>query len=162
MDKVRGETKLLHRTFVLGIGAKGLFGAVEIIGAVLSFVISPMQIHAFAHWLTAKEIQEDPHAVIAQFILHVGTSVNLSQTHYVAIYLAIHGLVKVLLVWALLRDKRWAYPWMLVALIAFIATQAWQMVTGFTWGIAFLTAFDVFILWLTYREWKLHPDKRVN
>ena len=160
MKKVRGETQLLHRTFVLGIGAKGLFGAIELIGAVLSFVISPAQIHAFATWLTAKEIQEDPNAVIAQFILHLGTSVNLSQTHYVAAYLFIHGLVKVLLVWALLRDKRWAYPWMLVALIAFIATQTWQLVTGFTWGIALLTAFDVFILWLTYREWNLHPDRR--
>ncbi|MEY2946000.1 MAG: hypothetical protein RL243_774, partial [Actinomycetota bacterium] len=55
MKKVRGETQLLHRTFVLGIGAKGLFGAIELIGAVLSFVISPAQIHAFATWLTAKE-----------------------------------------------------------------------------------------------------------
>lgn len=159
MKRVRGETQLLHKTFMLSIGAKGLFGLVEIIGAALSFVISPAQIHAFAHWITAKEIQEDPHAVIAQFLLHVGTSVNLSQTHYVAFYLGIHGLVKVLLVWALLRDKRWAYPWMLVALIAFIATQTWQMVTGFSWGIAFLTAFDVFILWLTYREWNLHPSR---
>jgi len=162
MRRVRGETQLLHRTFLLGIGAKGIFGLLELLGAVLSFVISPAQIHAFATWVTAKEIQEDPKAVIAQFILHLGTSVNVSQTHYMAIYLGIHGLVKVLLVLALLRDKRWAYPWMLVALIAFIATQTWQMVAGFTWGLAILTAFDVFILWLTYREWNLHPDRKVK
>lgn len=162
MKKVTGETQLLHRTFMLSIGAKGLFGLVEIIGAVLSFVIQPAQIHAFAVWATAKEIQEDPHAIVAQFLLHLGTSVNVSQTHYMAVYLLVHGLVKVVLVWALFRDKAWAYPSMLIALIAFIATQTWQLATGFTWGVGLLTVFDAFILWLTVREWKLHRAKRVN
>jgi len=159
MKPVRGETTLLHRTFVLGIGAKGLFGAVELIGAVLSFIISPAQIHAFAVWATAKEIQEDPHAVIAQFLLHLGTNVNVSETHYVALYLALHGLVKVLLVWAVLTDKRWAYPWMLGALAVFIATQTYQLIQGYSLGLLLLTLFDVFIVWLTWREWRLHRIK---
>jgi len=157
MKLVRGETQLLHRTFMLGVGAKGVFGAVELIGAILSFVISPAQIRAFAIWATAKEIQEDPHAVIAQFLLHLGTNINLSQTHYVAAYLMLHGLVKVILVWAVLRDKRWAYPWMLAALAIFIGTQTFQLLQGYSLGLLLLTLFDVFIVWLTWREWRLHP-----
>lgn len=159
MPRVKGETQLLHRTFVLSIGAKGIFGLVELIGALLSFLISPAQIHAFAVWATAKELQEDPNAVVAQFILHLGTSVNIHETHYVAIYLALHGLVKVILVWAVLREKHWAYPWMMIALLAFIVTQIVQLFGGFSLGLFLLTAFDIFILWLTFKEWRLHRSR---
>jgi uncharacterized membrane protein len=157
MRRVAGETQLLHRTFMVSIAAKGIFGFFEIVGAVISFLISPAQIHAFAVWLTHKELQSEPNNVLAQFILHLGTGINTSETHYVAIYLLLHGLVKALLVWALLADKRWAYPWMMAALGIFIGTQTYQLFTGFSLGLLLLTLFDIFILWLTWRESKLHP-----
>jgi len=156
MKLVKGETQLLHRTFVLSVGAKGIFGALELLGAIASFVISPAQIAAFATWATAKEIQEDPNAVVAQFILHLGTHIDLAQTHYVALYLALHGAVKVVLVVSLVKQLRWAYPAMFVALALFIVTQVVQLSSGFSTGLALLTAFDIFILALTWREWRLH------
>lgn len=160
MRRVRGETALLHRTFILGIGAKGIFGLFEVLGALLALLITPAQLHSFFTWLTAEELREDPRAFVAQFVLHLGNSINLSQTHYVALYLAVHGVTKVVLVLALMRGKNWAYPWMLVALAVFIVTQIWQMIASFTWGMLALTLFDGFILWLTAREWKLHRASR--
>lgn len=160
MKKLRSETDLLHRTFVLSIGAKGLFGLFELIGAVGAYFISPAQIQSFTHWLTAKELQLEPNNVIAQFILHLGASATTSETHFVALYLIIHGLTKVVLVWALLKDKQWAYPWMMVALVLFIVSQSIDLIASFSLGILLLTLFDVFILWLTWREYKLHKKAR--
>jgi len=67
--------------------------------------------------------------------------------------LLLHGVVKVVLVAALLRDKIWAYPWMITFLIVFIVYQIYRMTFAFSIGLLGLTVFDVVVVWLTYREY---------
>ncbi len=64
-----------------------------------------------------------------------------------------HGVVKIVLVTALLRNKLWAYPWMIAFLIAFIAYQVYRMTFAPSVGLVALTIFDAFVAWLTYREY---------
>jgi hypothetical protein len=60
--------------------------------------------------------------------------------------------VKVTLVIALLRNKLWAYPWMIAVLVAFIAYQVFLIVLSPTSGWIAPTVFDVLIVVLTWRE----------
>jgi uncharacterized membrane protein len=80
---------------------------------------------------------------------------------FAAIYLLLHGVVKVVLVAAVLKDKLWAYPWMIAFLLAFIVYQGYLLVVAPTVGIAALTAFDIFMVWLTYREYGRRRGARV-
>ena len=70
-----------------------------------------------------------------------------------AAYLLTHGLVKIVLVGALLRNKLWAYPWMIAVLVAFIGYQLYRIAVGPTAGMVALTIFDAVIVWLTRREY---------
>jgi uncharacterized membrane protein len=70
-----------------------------------------------------------------------------------AIYLLTHGLVKVVLVTALLLNKLWAYPWMIVVLLLFIGYQLYRIALQPTAGLIALTVFDVAIVALTWREY---------
>ena len=76
-----------------------------------------------------------------------------SSLQFGAAYLLLHGVVKIALVAALLRDKIWAYPWMLVFLIVFIVYQVYRMTFAFSIGLLGLTVFDLLVVWLTYREY---------
>ena len=72
-----------------------------------------------------------------------------------AIYLLSHGISKVILVALVLRNRLWAYPWLMGLLGMFIGYQLYVMVfVTFSWGLAALTAFDVLLVWLTWREWR--------
>jgi uncharacterized membrane protein len=71
-----------------------------------------------------------------------------------AVYLLSHGVVKVVLVAALLRNELWAYPWMVAFLGVFIAYQAYRLSLGPSLGLAALTVFDAAVAWLTYREYR--------
>jgi uncharacterized membrane protein len=71
-----------------------------------------------------------------------------------AVYLLAHGLVKVVLVAALLRNQRWAYPWMIGFLGVFIGYQVYRLRLQPSVGLAALTVFDAVIAWLTYREYR--------
>ena len=160
MSKTAPRTTLLDRVFQVSLTVKGLDGVLELVGGVLLLLVSPRQIGDLARLLTQHELIEDPGDVVANTMLHFTNGLSVSASFFGAIYLLLHGAVKVVLVWAVLRDMLWAYPWMIAFLIAFIAYQSHQIVLNFSWGLLLLTAFDIFIVWLTWRAYGIHRARR--
>lgn len=156
-----GEPRLtlLDRIFFISLILKGLDGILELVGGTLLLLVSPAQIGAFARFLTRSELSEDPHDPIANALVHWTSGVSVSASLFGAIYLLLHGLVKAVLVWAVLRDRLWAYPWMIVFLLIFIGYQSYQIAVAFSWGLLVLTAFDVFIVYLTWHEYGIHAAR---
>jgi uncharacterized membrane protein len=144
---------LLERAFAVGIILKGLDGALEVVGGLLLLVVSPGTIDQVSRALTQHELSEDPHDFLATHLLHAAGSLTGSSLRFGAAYLLLHGVVKILLVTALLRDKIWAYPWMIAFLVVFILYQVYRMTFAFSIGLLGLTIFDGVVVWLTYREY---------
>lgn len=156
------DRTLLDITFRVSLVLKGLDGALELAGGILLLVVSPAQMGVLARLLTQHELSEDPNDLVATALVHLAGTMTVSATLFGAIYLLLHGLVKVVLVWAVLKDKLWAYPWMIAFLLLFIAYQSYEMVLAFSWGMALLTAFDIFIVWLTAHEYRAHRARRTG
>ena len=150
----------LDRAFVVGIVGKGLNGMAELLGGLLLLFLSPDQIqHVAASW-TRGELSEDPHDFIATHLLHTANGLTGHAVLFGAAYLLAHGLVKVVLVVALLLNKLWAYPWMIVVLLVFIGYQLYRIGLSPTAGLIALTAFDMVIVALTWREYLLQRRER--
>ncbi|MFL5513355.1 MAG: DUF2127 domain-containing protein [Gemmatimonadales bacterium] len=145
----------LDRVFEIGIIAKGLNGAVELLGGLLLLFVSPAWIHHIAVLLTRVELSEDPHDFIAMHLLHTTSGLTGNTVLFGAVYLLTHGAVKVVLVVALLLNKLWAYPWMIVVLLLFIGYQLYRIILAPTAGLIALTIFDVVIVLLTWREYRV-------
>ena len=152
--------KLLDRTFFVSLIVKVLDGVVELIGGVLLLVVTPDQIRAAVAAITRGELAEDPHDLLANLLVRYAGELNVSATLFGAVYFLAHGLVKVLLAGAVLRDKIWAYPWLIAFLVAFIGWQGYDLVVHFTVGLLLLTLFDAFIVYLTAREYARHKALR--
>jgi uncharacterized membrane protein len=150
----------LDRVFAIGIIGKGLNGAVELVGGLLLLFVSRDQIHRGVVALTQGELSEDPHDVIAVHLLHTANGLTGNAVLFGAAYLLAHGIVKVALVVALLLNKIWAYPWMIVVLFLFIAYQIYQIVLQPTVGLVALTIFDLAIVALTWREYQQQRRRR--
>jgi uncharacterized membrane protein len=150
----------LDRVFEIGIIGKGLNGAAELIGGTLLLFSTPARIHYVLAALTQGELSEDPHDFVATHLLHTGSGLTGNALLFGAIYLLAHGTVKVVLVVALLLDKLWAYPWMIIVLILFIGYQLYRIALHPTVGLVALTVFDVVIVLLTWREYKQQRRRR--
>ncbi len=151
---------LLDRTFEVSIIAKGLDGLLELIGGLLLLLVTPATINRIVTAITQHELSEDPHDLIAAHLLHISNGLTGSTVHFAAAYLLLHGIVKVVLVVALLRNKLWAYPWLIAFLVVFIAYQLYRIaLTPTAWLIA-LTVFDAFVVWLTWREWRKQLNRK--
>ncbi|SEF11389.1 Uncharacterized membrane protein [Arthrobacter alpinus] len=159
MVKSATGSSLLGKTFKISLVLKGLDGVLELVGGILLLLVSPAQVGSLVQNLTQHELSEDPHDLIATTLVHLAATMTVSATLFGAIYLLLHGLVKIVLVWAVLKDKLWAYPWMIAFLGVFILYQSYELVVSFTWGMVFLTAFDIFIVWLTAHEYMAHRSK---
>ncbi|WP_426517546.1 DUF2127 domain-containing protein [Diaminobutyricibacter sp. McL0618] len=152
--------RLLDRTFFIVMIIKGIDGVLELIGGLLLLFVTPAQIGYLAHLLTQHELSEEPHDFIANSLLHFTNGLNHSATLFGAIYLLLHGAVKVVLVWAVLTDHLWAFPWTMAFLAVFIVYQTYKLIVAFSWGLVALTVFDLFVLALTWREYGLHRARR--
>jgi uncharacterized membrane protein len=145
----------LDTTFKIGLVLKGLDGILEVAGGILLLFLSPHAIEHIVRTLTAHELSEDPHDLIARYLLHTASHLTTSTTLFGAIYLLSHGAAKIVLVALVLRDKLWAYPWLIVLLLAFIAYQIYQITfVHFSIGLTALTFFDAVLVWLTWREYQ--------
>ena len=150
----------LDRVFAVGIVGKGLNGAVELVGGLLLLSVTPDRIRQLAASWTYEELSEDPHDLIATHLLHTAHGLTGPAVLFGAAYLLVHGLVKVVLVVALLLNKLWAYPWMIVILLLFIAYQLYRIVLDPTAGLIGLTIFDAVIVGLTWREY--HQQRQAH
>lgn len=152
-------SRRLDRVFRVSVAIKGLDGVLEVIGGALLLVLSPSSIDRLARTLTQHELSQDPNDFVARHVLHATGGLRHGTAIYAGVYLLSHGLAKVAVVVAVLRDRLWAYPAMIALLGAFIIYQLYRLAHEVTIGLIVLTIFDAFVLWLTWREYQAHRQR---
>jgi uncharacterized membrane protein len=154
------KAALRELLFRAGVLLKGLDAVLEIAGGIALWAISPGMIVRWVGLLTQDEIREDPHDLVANALRHAASHFSLAGEHFVAIYLLGHGLVKIFVVGALLRNKLWGFPLAFVIFGAFIAYQLYRFTLTGGMGLIALSAFDLIVvalIWLEYRAVKAQP-----
>ncbi len=144
----------LHVAFEVGVILKGLNGLLELVGGALLLAFPPSAIEKFIVGLTNNELSKDPNDVIATHLRQAAHSLSANDQLFAAIYLLSHGVIKALLVYALLRGKLWAYPWAIGVFAAFGVYQIYRyFISQSGWLIA-LTVLDAIVILLTWFEWR--------
>ena len=148
-------SSILDKVFEGGIILKGISGTLEFIGGALLFFVSPASIHDFIVFITQKELLTDPHDVVANLLLTSTQHLGGSRA-FLVIYLWIHATIKLIAVIGILKNQLWAYPFSLITLGALMLYQVYSIVfVSVSIGMVLLTIFDIFILWLILREYKI-------
>jgi uncharacterized membrane protein len=155
-----GGTTALDRVFRISLILKGLDGILELVGGVLALIISPTHLSGIVRALTQHEFSEDPQDFIANHLIRFADSLTVSADLFGAIYLLLHGAVKVVLVFAVVRDKLWAFPWMIAFLLVFIVYQTYELTINFSLWLLALTLFDGFVMALTIVEYHKRRAER--
>jgi uncharacterized membrane protein len=151
---LQDRARLRELLFRLSVLLKGLDALLEILGAIALWLISPGFLASAVHLLTQDEIAEDPHDLVANWLRHAAARFSLSSEHFMAIYLLAHGIIKIAIVAALLRNRLWAYPVAIFVFTGFIAYQLYRFTLTGGIGLILLTLFDLILIaliWLEYR-----------
>jgi uncharacterized membrane protein len=148
------KAHLRERLFRVSVLLKGLHAGMEVVAGAALFAISPDVILRVVALLTQDELTEDPHDRIANYLLNAAKHLSIGSEHFAAIYLLGHGVVKIGLVIALLKDKRWAYPLAIIVFGAFILYQLYRFTFTHGLGLIALSLFDIVVIWLIWLEYR--------
>ena len=148
------RSTLRETLFRLSVWLKGLDGALELLGGVALYGVRPASIINLIALLTQDEITEDPRDLVAIYLRHAAAHLSVHGTHFLALYLLVHGIIKVALVQALLRRKLAAYPLAGIAFAAFIVYQLYRFTITRAFGLIALSVFDAVVIWLIYLEYR--------
>ncbi len=161
-NSIQSKTSELDSTFYVSLLIKAIDSVLEIIGGIIILLIAPAKINRIAALLTQHQLSEDSHDFIANHILKISHDLSRSGRYFAAFYLLSHGIVKLVIIIALRMQKMWAYPSMIIVLSAFIVYQLYRLSYKFSLGLIVLTVFDVFVIWLTWKEYQKHKLSRRN
>jgi uncharacterized membrane protein len=143
-----------HRLFLAGVALKGLDGLLEVAGGALLAVFGSRGLNTAVRFLTQHELSEDPRDAVAGWLVHQTQAMGVDTVHFATLYLLVHGVVKIVLAGALLRERLGVFPVAMSFLGLFILYQGYRLTVLPSWGLAYLTVLDLVILVLVWREYE--------
>ena len=161
MNEIEAKTEKLDitdRAFRVSLYLKGLDGFLELLIGVLLLLIKPDQIIGFTNWLVAR----DPDGFITGHVQRSAHHITGSSLIFGALYMLSHGIVKVVLVVEVLRDRLWAYVALIAVTAGFVIYQLYLLLGKLSAGLILLTLFDLLIIYLTQKEYKKHKVRLIN
>lgn len=156
MNKYRVE----HDVFRVSILLKGIYSFFELLAGMILLFVTSDRIYNFVHYIFKNELIEDSHDFIANSVLNLVGNLPQQIKLFIAIYLIIHGLIKLALIIALWKEKKWAYPVAIAVFGLFIVYQIYKYILRPSLILLFLTDLDMVIIILTYLEWERLKKKR--
>jgi uncharacterized membrane protein len=133
---------------------KGLDGAVELLAGVALAVVGPQELG----WLTRRVVEHhllgSPHGALAERFAAGEAALTGGDRAFAVLYLTLHGLVKLGLVVALLREIRPAYPVAIGVLAVFVGYEAYRAAHTGSVALWVAAALDLGIAALVVREYR--------
>ena len=140
--------------FNIGLLLKGLFAIVEIIGGILSVLLSPERVNTLVSLITNAELSEDPGDILMHYLVTFGHSYSIETQTLLIAYLIAHGSVKLFTIILLWKKVLWSYPFAVVCFSGFIVYQIYHFVNSHSWFLIPLTILDAFMVVLIILEYK--------
>lgn len=141
--------------YKIGVGLKGFDGLVELLTGITLW-ISPSLVHTILSAIASEfgERQGGVFQFIAVNIARVDSDLAHSGIVFLVLFLITHGLVKLVLVYCLLREIIKAYPAALTILVLFLVYQLYILVVQPSIGMVLFTILDAVIIWLVWGEYQ--------
>ena len=149
------QERRIHQVFAVSVSLKGLHAIFEIVSGIALYLTSTETILGWINRVTADELSQDPNDWVATDLLQFGRTFSVAEHDFFAFYLLSHGMVKLVLVYGLLKEKLWAYPASFVVFGAFIAYQLYRYSFTHEASLILLSVFDLFVIALAIHEYRL-------
>ena len=145
--------------FDFALVLKIINGAFETLAALLVLLVPPSLVLKLVEIVTSGELAQDPDDPIATAIISAAHTFTIHTHYLLALYLALHGIIKILLVVGIFAKKKIAYPLFMLALAVFGAYEAYRGFLLHQIILQALAILDLSLLLLTSYEYRQRYPK---
>ncbi len=154
IDQTPLKRSLVDRAFRISLFIKGFDGVMQLIGGTLLLFIEPQTLGSWMNFLTRHLFSSNPNNVVAHFLQHQAENLSVSTTLIVSLYMLSHAVIKLGLVYGLLKEKLWVFPFAFVGFGIILSIEAYRIIFHFFWGVCILMSFDIFVLTMVILEYR--------
>src|SRR5256714_14308404 len=149
------DKSFVHQAFWWSLFIKGLDGLLQFLGGIAVLVLPPETLGNTYRWWT-RFLFAHPRAGNPEedFIRDAAHSFGISVPLLVAIYLLANGIIKLLLVYGLLRERLWVFPAAFVGFGLFFTLEVYRLFVHFYWGILILMCISIFVITMVALEYR--------
>lgn len=144
--------KKVHQLFLGGILLKGAFALSELISGMFVYFGGGFLLQFFIT-LSKAELAVNPDNRLALEAIRMSEHIDLHAEHFIALYLLVRGLIKLILIYGLLKEKIQYYIFSIVIFGIFIAYELYRLVFHFSPWLIGLIMFDSAIVSLITYEY---------
>lgn len=156
MEENTRAGKVFHELFEVSVILKGMYGCIEVaLGFIIVFVnrrfVSNFLVYLF------QGVDEEPRGLaghVYNFSHHISASTEL----FTGIYFLVYGVIKLVLVYGLLKEELWAFPAALFFMTAFMGYEIFRVSHTHSLILAGIIVIDIATIYLVWREWRVRED----
>jgi uncharacterized membrane protein len=149
------EEKTIYELFKLSIIFKAVGSIAEMLaGITIALIPGSAVLHA-ALFITHGDVDGDVNDILARGVIGAAHWLSISNGWFIGGYLLLRGLIQLVLVLELLRNKLWAYPALLVVMSLLVVTQIYDIYFSHSIPTISLTIFDLVTMYLIWHEYVL-------
>ena len=157
---VDASARRTERLFRAALLVKGLDGAAELVAAVALLLVPAATVQRLVAEVVSRDLLGPPGGFLTRHLVAGTAEFASGDRTFVLVYLGLHGVVKLALVWALLRKWRPAYPVAAAVLAVFVGYELIRALHTGSVVLPFLAALDIVIIVLILREYRLLSSAR--
>lgn len=147
--------KRISLYFHISILIKGAISLAELLAGIALLFIPVSYFLDLLARLAESELREDSTSFIASHLLQLSHEAALVSGTFIALYLLSRGLIKVVLIWAMLKHQMWAYPSSLIVLGLLVVYQMYEFAFTHSYVLIALTLFDLVVMYFIWREYQV-------
>jgi len=136
------------------LALKGLDGALETIGGVLVWFVTPALVDGIFQALYGHMGFRAAHSHVTNHLLNSSENFAGGRKLFASLFLLSHGVTKIVLVTALWLGKMWAYPLLIIIFTSFCVYQAYRFAHTHSVVLALLTLLDIVVVGLACAEYR--------
>lgn len=159
MDIERRDDVSLYRMFQGSVLLKGAICLAEMAVGAMIFFIPVAELGGFLSSLAGIFLPDALATLAVAPVMHVVEGISGGTQAFIAFYLFTRGFVKLIPLAAVLRNQLWAFPASLFIISLFVLYQLYQIATTGSGFIIALTIFDLVVMALIWREWRIARER---
>ena len=162
------KKNFIDRAFRVSLFIKAIDGSLQLIGGTLLMIIPHATLVSWLDRLSTQVMPDHNDTLIAQLLRTASEHYSVRAEIFLSLYMLSHGVIKLGLVYGLLREKLWVFPLAFVAFAGLILIELDRIFIHHYWGVIILLCFDTFVLTMVILEYRrlkaglVHPHDKTD
>jgi uncharacterized membrane protein len=148
------KKNFIDRAFRVSLFIKAIDGTLQLIGGTLLLIIPHATLVSWLDKLSTQVMPDNNETLIAQLLHTASQHYSVRAEIFLSLYMLSHGVIKLGLVYGLLREKLWVFPLAFVAFAGLILIELDRILIHHYWGVIILLSFDTFVLTMVILEYR--------